>query len=329
MKKKILFLLVSIISIMLTTSAYIALKSTRYDDFPHFKQALLQYNGTVCVYTNTPLFLSFVFIDKNIMSEMASAENIREISLVDESRNSYFLDDWVIENGTIHNEYMFRKISGNVRLDKNGLLKIKQLKMLFADGIEKYFDVGHLIIDVQSVDDKTVDKPPLDIYPDFIMNLETKSEITGLFIEIRNFSNKVDHIYIENIDLGIVGLSANLAKAIVDNSISDINILQEEFRKNMLLYERFKKVAVENNELFDVNLLLEFDREINKSNYLLVPISKAKDYQQNCQILIFNPKITVAVGNIKYDYYSQYPLLYIPLINIDYDPVKFLKENGK
>ena len=80
--------------------------------------------------------------------------------------------------------------------------------------LEKYFDVGHLIIDVQSVDDKTVDKPPLDIYPDFIMNLETKSEITGLFIKIRNFSNEVDHIYIENIDLGIVGLSANLATSV-------------------------------------------------------------------------------------------------------------------
>ncbi|MBU5593040.1 hypothetical protein KQI89_14910 [Clostridium sp. MSJ-4] len=324
MKKLMPFLV--LILLIISTPLFLLFKSNKDKvKFPHFKQAPMEYLGTVYGTINKEFQLSFNFLDENTFSEMAQENNIKEMYIIDHKERIIPAHTWQI-NSTSFVDYEIRNIHTKMLFNELDTFIFKKLVIKYMDNVTEEFSVGSLniVIDNEYTKESIIYNSSQEL---IMCSDNTYSNFSGILITLGNVTDNANENNIEliNIDLGIedFGIDGDNIK-IINKHISDINIdeITQHVKYPKPVEEVTKsipstKINFKNSDI--VTLLIPFT----------IPQNKIKENK----IYVFNPKLTFRINGKEYDLIGDQNLISTPSLstknfNGDIDGKKIIEEFG-
>lgn len=331
MRKRLILILVPVFLLMLGMFFYVSIlnRGSSNEMFPHYQQALIKYNGTIYASQNTPVDIALIFIDENELSEMASAENIKDIKLIDKSGQIYESESWTIQQGMKEEDYLYRNIQIKLSFNNIGLYEFNLVSIEYADNKIEEYDVGYLDIKVIDLNNENY-SGEFDLSCDWITNHEAITQITGLMINLDNFS-KFENVTVLKVEMGTKDFQTLNEKTAVFDGTFDSNKIQELMLDDEDLYGNYTSLMnINQTNSSNMSLQLKYDFDTGNRAVLIVPLSSQNNFDYHKYITLFTLEMTIEVNGEIYHCYTLNTLYRIPIgINdTDYDPVQYLKENG-
>lgn len=285
--KRLIIPIISIVLIILITLAILLVKKHCLpESFPHFKQAIIKYNGTVYGVTQKETSLFFEFLDENKSSEMENCKNIKDIYFLDENSVKTKAETWKIDSAYFEG-YVVRTLYMDVIFNESGVKKLTTIVIKYNDDVEEKFSIGNLKVVVG----ETMPGSPyiMNCTQDLIMaENNLYCNFAGVAITLGNVESNI--IEINKIQLGMdgIGIDNNGIKVIYGKEIKDINMNEIQHELN------YPKRVETTSEDID-NIKIDFNN--NHIVTLIIPFTIREAAEKNNSIYIFNPKLTFKVGN--------------------------------
>lgn len=305
-------------------------KTKQTTAFPHYKQAMLKFSGSIYTIVNFPFHMSLVFADEQKLSEMASAENIKEIKLIDKSGNEFKFEKWEIINGLEGKGFIMRNLKGELTFNKNGIHDMGYVDIQFKDGKTKKYDMGDLKVVVlpKEPPDKSPQTISIQIIPAKNFTYATFSGFQLIFYT-GDFDTTID-----SIDIGVKGFGIDRKDVIVKDNIEDVNYFYNASNNKEKWVKVFDSIKVSNgdNEKFKP-IHFKKNNKMPHPATILLPLTIDKNIDVKDKILVFSPTMDVTINDGdsfykkgKYKVYTiEGPWIDVPF---DIDPIKLIKESG-
>ncbi|KYH34424.1 hypothetical protein CLTEP_16570 [Clostridium tepidiprofundi DSM 19306] len=334
MRKKILMLLSTIMTIILVFAVMIYVKSDKRNEFLHYKQAYFKIEGSMFVIKNTQFSLPLAFVDSEEISEMSSSDNIKSLEIVDDKNRKLKIIKWRINDGVKEDNFIFRNIETEAIMNYTGVFKPKKIIITYKDGIIKKFDFGDF--EIICNDKKYYDNLAFLICDiDTIITDQSKKNRffpysgISLFIK-RNY----EEFKLEKIDLGIKSFGIdkeNLVHFKVKDNLDLITkYVQNGINENKRWAKEIKSIKLVNQLSCDIKpFRIDIPENKEIGTLILIPLTRTKDFSKNdgLKVRIFNPKLTLKhLGAVK-EFVKLNPFYVAPHAN-DIEIYNFLEEEG-
>lgn len=282
----LLIMLFILVSIMIILKLYIG------HDIEHFKQYLLPCSGRIITLSDTPTTISFCILDEEILSELASEENIESITLIDESGMAYQADTWNVSEAGFYQGTLCSAKDLNVTFSTAAGFHLKQIEIEYPD-CHEVFDVGDVEIYLINNVDEYFASTQIWAYPlsltsrsrNDAINLTYKQDIpSALYLDA--WSSR-DGFSIKDIDLGIAGLGINPNAVKFFEGKIDIGKSFYNDSSNAPFWLS-NPVSVLNNSFFDIPIYAA----PGSSDHLFIGLDHTIDFKAELNVQYYAPIYT-------------------------------------
>lgn len=331
--KKIIVILVSIFLIIGITIIGIKVLNKPDEDFPHFKQACLKFNGTSYGFVGKSFDLSFHFLDENEVSEMSDISNIVEMKIIDDKNRVKIVNINKMTSRSLNlsyteDDYFIKNIYTSTTFDEEGLYTLKQVEIKYIDGSFETFDVGELNIVMENEDSRNYSEYLGYCTQDVVTSdMEDRKYcmISSILISLSSYSKLPNvNAKIIDIDLGLNG---------IDTDYENIEIKDKKIDDELINYYLQNKKTIKYVDKLDYKDI-PFDLSFNdgETKTLIVPVISEK-IEKEPTIYIITPKVTVEVDNQIYVLHYKQNQVVTPMVSVEeknggMNVVNYIEEYG-
>lgn len=190
-----------------------------HEAFPHAKQYLIKSIGSITLYENEPVRLSFALIDEKDFSEFKSNDNIEKIEVLYSNKKLNIHSFNLVELSPT--DVYFCKMLELVVVEKeiSEVHQLDAIHVFFKDGVIEEFPIGDLNFQVKKRENNGF---LYNLSEDHLLHKEGQGHLTGWIISLQNLSKAFQ---IKDIDFGVSGMHIKLNDFEVFEGMQDIDVM--------------------------------------------------------------------------------------------------------